>query len=411
MLRRTAAEIDSVPPPNDAEPVRLRTPRRSAMGSVIGHTGFNVARYHITHVFGGLFPLLAGMLLFGWRTAVSVTVVVGSTLIFGFIWRRIGVRGHPLRPAQLLWLGLVLALMLPADLLRQTGKNSPWPILPSAGILVVIVCWSTGGIGSGRFHPAVVAYLLLSLMFSSQLTPQSVLQHNRMLLGDIINSPRLPDQRATQISWRKRPVVMGQDTIRSAPPAQTLGNYTRHETAQDGSNITLDVLLRERLPPMEDFVLGAVPGGMGTTSAVAVIIGGLFLLYRGLIDFRIPLLITFWAWAAMLVLPIPLGEGSQMHFRWFPGHVEGVGWAMAVTLANYQVLASPLLFTAFFLAGSPTVRPLTRKGRTIYAMLIGLLAATFQLYISVSLGSYLALLPVGFMTFFMDRCLAQKPLV
>src|SRR5450432_3406125 len=106
MIPRAANIFAPAPPPIGAEPLELKAPRRRAMGSVIGHTGFNVARYHTTHVFGGLFPLLAGALIFGWRAVVAVMIVVTTTVLTGLIWRRIGTRGHPLRPAQLLWLGL-----------------------------------------------------------------------------------------------------------------------------------------------------------------------------------------------------------------------------------------------------------------------------------------------------------------
>jgi len=147
-----------------------------------------------------------------------------------------------------------------------------------------------------------------------------------------------------------------------APPrVNSLLEFTHRRFSTATKPVSLDTLLRDRVPPLEDFVLGAVPGSIGATSAVAIIIGGLFLLYRGLIDFRIPLLITATAWCALLVLPVP----EFSHWQWFPGHVAGIGWAMGVTLANYEVLASPLLFTAFFLAGSPNARPLTKRGRTI----------------------------------------------
>jgi len=395
----------------ETQPVALKSRRRSAMGSIIGHTGFNVARYHTTHVFGALFPLLAGVLVFGWRAIVSVMIVVGSTLLGGLVWRRIGMRGHPLRPAQLMWLGLVIAMMLPASLLTASGHPMTWPILPSAGLLIVILCWSLGGIGSGRFHPAVVVYLLLAVLFGPPLKSGAVLQRNHMASGDLLNAPAVSEPRALQFSWRARRIVPGQDALRVVPCAEALLDFTLKQRAPDGSRLSVEGLLRDHLPPMEDVVLGAVPGGIGVTSAVAVIIGGLFLLYRGLIDFRIPLLITVTAWLALIALPMPAGMNQPIEWRWFPGHVRGVGWSMGVTLANYEILASPLLFTAFFLAGSPSVRPLSRKGRGIYAMLIGVLAAGFQLYLSVSLGSYLALLLAGFLTPALDRVMVSKPLV
>jgi Na+-translocating ferredoxin:NAD+ oxidoreductase RnfD subunit len=273
--------------------------------------------------------------------------------------------------------------------------------------MIVILCWALGGIGSGRFHPAVVVYLLIALLYGPLLQSNTVLQRNRLLLGDLLSAPVDAETKAAQFTWRKRLLSPGFDVIRCTPASQSLRDFTHPAPSITAEHVSLDTLLRDRVPPLEDLVLGAVPGSIGVTSAIAVIVGGLFLLYRGLIDFRIPLLITASAWCALLLLPIP----HQGHWHWLPGHLQGIGWAAGVTLVNYQILASPLLFTAFFLAGSPTVRPLTKKGRTVYAISIGLLAAAIQMYFSVSLGSYIALLLAGFMTPLLDRCLLSKSLV
>jgi electron transport complex protein RnfD len=381
------------------------------MGSIIGHTGFNVARYYLTHVFGGLFPLCAGLLVFGWRAATSVLLVLASTLISGLVWRRIGSRGRPLRPVQLLWFGLVLALMMPASLLQTAGHSAAWPLLISAGILLVMVCWLLGGAGSGQVHPVVVVYLLLAIGWPAVRHSELLLQHNRLLVGDLLDAPAQVEPRSTQDAWRRRSIDPANDALRVVPSAQTLLKFTQTERTPGGVAVSLDTLLRDHLPPLEDLVLGAVPGGIGMTSAIAIIVGGLFLLFRGLIDYRIPLLIVGSAWIALLVLPIPAGLKQPPAWHWLPGHLPHVGWAMGFTLANYQLLASPLLFTAFFLAGSPTVRPLTRRGRAMYGLLIGVLSAGLQVYVSVSLGSCFAILIVGFISPLLDRWAGCRSLV
>jgi Na+-translocating ferredoxin:NAD+ oxidoreductase RnfD subunit len=66
---------------------------------------------------------------------------------------------------------------------------------------------------------------------------------------------------------------------------------------------------------------------------------------------------------------------------------------------------------AFYLAPAPGVRPLTRRGRTVYAVLIGVVAAMLQLYLDVSYGAYLALLMVGLFTPLLDRLFKPRPLV
>jgi electron transport complex protein RnfD len=147
-------------------------------------------------------------------------------------------------------------------------------------------------------------------------------------------------------------------------------------------------------------------------SAIAVIIGGLFLLYRGLIDYRVPLLIILSAVAALLILPVPavIQEDTAV-WRWAAFREQEVGWPVAMTLVNYEVMAGPLLFMAFFLATSPAVRPIARRARMVYAIIIGVLTAFFQLYISLAVGAYVALLLASILTPTFDKFFRPKTLV
>ena len=82
--------------------------------------------------------------------------------------------------------------------------------------------------------------------------------------------------------------------------------------------LSLESLLRDELPPLEDLIIGGQPGPIGGTCAVAIIIGGLFLLYRGIIDFRVPVCVFAGALLALLSLPIPiLIRDNGPDWRWF----------------------------------------------------------------------------------------------
>jgi Na+-translocating ferredoxin:NAD+ oxidoreductase RnfD subunit len=74
-------------------------------------------------------------------------------------------------------------------------------------------------------------------------------------------------------------------------------------------------------------------------------------------------------------------------------------------------MASPLLFVACFMATAPGVRPMTRRARALYAILVGILAAVAQLYLSVSFGPYVALVIASPLTPVLDRWLRPRPLV
>ena len=141
--------------------------------------------------------------------------------------------------------------------------------------------------------------------------------------------------------------------------------------------------------------------------------GGLFLLYRGLIDFRVPLLVVAVAFVTLLVLPVPTvirGDGGA-HFRWLILREPDVRWETAVVFVDYELTASPALFVAFFLATSTSLRPLGRRARAAYACLVGLLLALAQLYLSVSWGPYLALAAASLVSPELDRMFKSRTLV
>lgn len=164
-------------------------------------------------------------------------------------------------------------------------------------------------------------------------------------------------------------------------------------------------------------------GPIGATCAVAIIIGGLYLLYRGIIDFRVPVCIFIGALTALLTLPIPIlirDDGPEWRWLAFRTHpvmsamgtrFEQVGWAKMITFANYEIMIGPIVLMAFFLATAPAVRPMARRARVIYGLLVGVLAAGMQLYVSISWGPYLALLVVSLLTPALDRMFRQHPLV
>ena len=395
------------------------------------HSGIDVSKYTSMHVLGALFPVTAGLMVYGWRALVALLLVVGSAAFGVLLWRRVGRRGRQVRYDNALWLALLLGLTLPAHLfsnINPTGSNpaglslsrqsasAPWPILPAAGIALAALVWALGGSGSGRIHPVLVAHLLVVVLFQDMLVPHYALQRRCIFSGDVLNA-QLPfsgddDAMRSKMPWTSQldnPLV---DALWSEPASQRLETYTSGLAAPERAWTSLESLLRDRMPPLEDIIVGGQPAAIGNGSAIAIIIGGLFLLYRGLIDYRIPLLIFTAAMVWLLILPIPIviTEDAE-RWQWVAMRAHSVGPALAITFANYEIMASPLLFCAFFLATAPSVRPMTRRARTIYALLVGTFAALFQLYVSVSIGPYLALLAVSLATPTLDKLFPPRTLV
>jgi Na+-translocating ferredoxin:NAD+ oxidoreductase RnfD subunit len=371
-----------------------------------------VGGFYFTQLMGAIFPLTAGLALYGWHAGVTTLVVVGSAAVAVACWRRIGPRGRMVHYSQALWLSLLLALMLPAHLSGgQYDGESLWPILPVAGLALVILLWLLGGLGSGHVHPVVATYLLLVICFGGALVPHRVLNRSHILTGELFNTgpadaPELHND--PWISRRNSPT----DADYLEPTAERLTRYTSGRQAVRARRwMDIQGLLRDSMPPLEDFIIAGQPGPVGISSVIAVIIGGLFLLYRGIIDFRIPLLTCLAAYLALMFLPIPAVIDNSPQWRWAPFGTPANGWSVGLTFVNYEMMASPLIFIAFFLATSATVRPMSRRGRTIFAVLLGLSCAASQLYLSVSFGPYLALLVVSQITAPLDRIFRVRPLV
>ena len=378
------------------------------------HSTIRVRNYLSRQIVATMFPLVGGFLFYGWRAlgaTLSVVVVALATLA---VLRGVGWRGRQMRPTHVLWLALLLSMTLPAHLFSATPVNGQaiWPILPAAGIALALLCWLLGGLGSQRVQPAVITFLLLFVFFHTALTPRYVLQINHLFLGDLLHADPAGPPIASRDSWLERSPSPSFDALRVEPVPDVLTPYTSAQQRPDRESLTLQMLIRDQLPPLEDVIVAGHSGPIGAACPVAVIIGGLFLLYNGLLDFRIPLLGTIAAALALLILPIPIIiTDTTINWSWLAFRPQFLGWPTALTFVNYELLCSPLLLVLFFLSNTPGLRPLTRPGRAVFALALGVLSAVFQLYASASIGPYVALLVVSLISPTLDRILGPNTLV
>ena len=402
----------SSPEPSTSQP-RLSAPIRSESG------GRNFPRFYIVHMLGSVFPLTAGAILYGWRAMAVLLLALASTLFFTLVWQRIGRRGGSLHIPHAIWLAILLTMMLPPHLL--VGRDikdlhaggTVWMIVPAACLLMVMLLWLTGGVGFSRVHPLLITQLILVLFFYQYLHPHLVLHRSRLLTGDLQNAMHndVITEAIRSVPWIASRDDPPTDAIYVPQVAsQQLIEYTRLKGKSNYGWISVEGLVRDAMPPLEDLVVGGHPGPIGASSAIAVIIGGLFLLYRGLIDYRIPLVAVIIAFFALLLLPVPAAI-RETGAQWRPLVLARIDVTTMVTFANYQLMASPLLLMLFFLATSPSICPMGRKAKVVFAIALGLLTAALQLYLSCSFGPYVALLLAGLLGPWLDEIFRTRPLI
>jgi Na+-translocating ferredoxin:NAD+ oxidoreductase RnfD subunit len=369
----------------------------------------------LSHVKEGLClapMLLAGLAFYGPRVLIAVSLVLATALAATFVWRTVGQRGKSLRYLHATHLALLLSCLLPAQLavFNVPLADATWTLLPAAGLLLVVSYYILGGVGS-RLHPVAVTALLLLVAFPVITNPSSVLRRPFLFSGDLTNAQALSRAGAVEPFLLHSSFPMDAHAIKCDAPAARLTEFGRGNAAPDGNWVSLDSLLRDRLPPFEDLLLGGTPTPLGLASLACVLFSALLL--RGItgVRLRLPLLAIASAVACFLCLRLPVVvTGNGPVYRWFAFREPGVTWETLLTFALYQVAAGPLVFVACFLATSGASCPTTRTGRWIYAVSLGALAAVCQLYISVPIGSLLALVVISLLAPGLSRMFRPKPL-
>ncbi len=136
--------------------------------------------------------------------------------------------------------------------------------------------------------------------------------------------------------------------------------------------------------------VGNVSGSLGETSAIAILIGGLWLLLRRSADWRLTL--------GMLIGVAVLAPVDRL--------LDGVGQNLTVV---EHLLSGSVMLGAFFIVTDPVTSPLTRSGRWIFGLGVGLLVVVIRLFGSQPEGVMYAVLLMNAVTTLINRWTRTKP--
>lgn len=266
-----------------------------------------------------LIPALIGSIfIFGARVLLVVVVSVVSSVAAEVVGNLIFKKKPSLNDLSASVTGLLLAMTLP--------PSSPWWMVvvgAFSGILIGKAIF--GGIGSNPFNPALVGRAVLMVSWPTQMTTWIV---PRMMSG-ITTS-------ASQIN-----------AVTSATPLNIVKFQGYGELiAQFGSKLNLYKAL----------FLGTVGGSLGETSALLLLIGGVYLIVRKVIDWKVPVVYIL----SVFVFSPLFGRDPV-----------------------FSILAGGLFFGAFFMATDYSTSPITPRGKVFFAIFLGFLTVLIRQY-----GSY-----------------------
>ena len=353
---------------------------------------------------GLLLPACAALAVFGWRAAGVYALVVAGGWVAHALLPDLGDRSR----VGVFTLAALLTAFLPAtwfDLDRATfSADARWPLALGAGATLGFIDWCSRLIGTRRASPVVVATLLLGGVVPLAMSPDRILPVDQLFKGDLLSDRVLTRPISTAEPWLEAAKDAEAKAYAVPRASHGLDDYLRGRVTPGRPAVTIARLVGDDLPPLEDLAVGGQPAPIGSASGIAVVVGGLLLVHRRMMPLLLPLWIIGLYLAALSLLPIPVVVSPDgVERRWLAMLDPRVGVPGGVTLVNYLLLASPLLFVSFFLAANPACRPTSRWGTAVFAVLFAVGAATLVSRGLVDYGPLIALAVVQLLTPTLDR--------
>ena len=266
---------------------------------------------------------------FGWGIAVNLTIAVAAAMGAEAIFMRLRHRDFrpALRDGSAIVTGVLLAFALPPLL--------PWWVPALAATSAIVLGKQLyGGLGTNLFNPAMVGYVIVLISFPVEMVQWVAPRGTGLTIGELglldhvvySLAGNLPDGRAIDAVTQATPL----DVVKLG-----LGN----------------------MQTVGEIRVGPLFGGFGGTgwqaTNIAIALGGLYLLYRGIIRWQIPT-------AVLLGLLLPATLFYLADTSRFPSPA-------------FHLLSGATLLGAFFIATDPVSAAGTDRGRLYYGAGIGVL--------------------------------------
>lgn len=279
-----------------------------------------------------LMPAVAySVYLFGLGALVVLLTSVIGCVVVEYLIQRFMIGGKmTIGNGSAVITGLLLAMNLPSNL-------PIWIILIGCIVAIGLGKYAFGGLGQNIFNPAILGRVFLLISFPQQMTSWPLPMVNRTCYLDATTG-------ATYLSKMKMNAMSAVDT---STGATVVDNSTGASVVNAMSESALDSL------NWVDAFIGNMGGSLGEVSAIALILGGVFMLCRGIISWHIPVSII--------------------------GTVMLIAWAAGVDPVM-SVLSGGVMLGAIFMATDYVTSPMTRRGMVMYGMMIGIITMVIRLW-------------------------------
>jgi electron transport complex protein RnfD len=263
--------------------------------------------------------LFTSVLYFGTGAIIVTATSIISCIIFEFLIQKFFLKKPvSITDGSALVTGLLLAFNLPSNI-------PVYMIVLGSLVAIGIAKMTFGGLGNNPFNPALVGRVFMLISFPVQMTSWPV-----------------PSGFATGYA----------DAITGATPLAVI-----KEGLKNGESLSQ---LMEKIPSAFDMFVGKMGGSIGEVAAIALLIGFIYMLYKKIITWHIPVAVvgSIAAFTMILWLINPETNAGPM----------------------FHILTGGVLLGAIFMATDYVTSPMSRKGMIIYGIGIGVLTVIIRVY-------------------------------
>lgn len=279
----------------------------------------------------GLVPsLIAATYYFGPRALLLTVICVLACMLFEQLFCMVTKKESTIHDCSAAVTGMILAFNLPSSF-------PAWMAIVGCFIAIILVKNVFGGIGCNFANPAATARVFLLVSFATQMTTW----------------PK-------PLTWNSPELIVGATPLKIMSP--------------EGAG--------EALPSLVDMFLGNRGGSLGETCALALIVGGVFLIWKGIISPVIPVCVI----GSVAVFALLFGQNPL-----------------------YAILSGGVMIGAFFMATDYATSPFTMKGQIIFGIGIGFLTMVIRQFCSYPEGMSFAILLMNILTPHIDNLTITKP--
>jgi electron transport complex protein RnfD len=337
----------------------------------------------------GLAPaMIAAGYYFRLRAFVLIATCIISAVVTEWLCNVIRKKPNPLESLgdfSAVVTGIILALSVPPRL-------PVWAAIIGSVFSIAIGKMVFGGLGANIFNPAMVGRAFLTASFGMLMTTWTVPATIDAAMPRISADSRLDARtQATPLAWSKQ-LMKADKQVRAYESkkwpdvfegSERWAEIQQEHTAYERAKALAQTSAQAVDANLEAAFTGEVGGCLGETSALALIIGGIYLLIRRTISFHIPaaVMLSAFVFAGVACLINPDAYASPV----------------------FHLCAGGLLIGAFFIATDPVTAPLSTRGMWIFGIGVGTITMLIRIVGEYPEGVMYSVLLMNAVTPLIDR--------